>query len=229
MAGAGEGTLATVTGVRARATELAIEGLRVHLWRAADLAAHVDGAALLRDADPPDPPYWMYLWPGALALARIVAVAEAVRPGARLLEVGCGLALPAVVAARRGARVLASDRERAPLEFARRSAASSGCALAVAQMDWCAPALRARFDLCIGADVGYDAGAVEGLVGTLTSAVAPGGVIWLADSVNAARADVADALAAAGFTVRVSAARESDDGRPVWVRIIEARREAGRA
>jgi predicted nicotinamide N-methyase len=229
MAGVAEGTLATLRGVRACATDVAIEGLRVRLWRAADLAEHVDGAALLRDADPPEPPYWMHLWPGALALARIVAVAEAVRPGVRLLELGCGLALPALVAARRGAQVLASDRERAPLEFARRSAASGGCVLDVAQMDWGAPALRAGFDICVGADVGYDSGAVGGLVATLTSALAPGGVIWLADSVNAARPDAAEALAAAGFAVWVSTAREWEDGRPVWVRIIEARREAGRA
>ena len=46
-------------------------------------------------------PYWAELWPSALALARAVG-ARALR-GARTLELGCGLGLPSLAAARRRA------------------------------------------------------------------------------------------------------------------------------
>jgi predicted nicotinamide N-methyase len=210
------------------AEEVALEfgSLIVRVWRAAELERFVDGEALLRDEAAPEPPYWMHLWPGALAAARWIAGAAEVRPGARVLELGCGLGLPALVAARRGAAVVASDCQGAPLAFVQRSAAANGCAVAVVQMDWSAPALRAQFDLCVGADVGYDAAAEADLVTALDHMVAPGGVVCLADSVNTARDSLAARLTAVGFTVGVGSVPEAEDGRPVWVRIISARRRA---
>src|SRR5215470_1105574 len=169
---------------------LTFEGIGVRLWRAVELERFVDAAALLRADDAPEPPYWMHLWPGALAAARQMARASEVGPEARVLELGCGLGLPALVAAQRGASAMATDRLAAPLRFVLRSAAASGCALAAVQMDWRAPA--------------------------------PRGVIWLADSVNTARNGLADRLQAAGFAVGVSSVREWEEGRPVWVRMIEA-------
>jgi hypothetical protein len=44
-------------------------------------------------------PYWARLWPSGLALAAALA-ADPPSPGVRVLELGCGLALPSVVAAR---------------------------------------------------------------------------------------------------------------------------------
>jgi len=205
---------------------LDLDGHQVRVWRAAELERFVDAEALLRDEAAAEPPYWMHLWPGALAAARLIAGAAEVGPGARLLELGCGLGLPALVAAQRGATVVASDWQRAPLAFVRRSAAANGCSLAVLQMDWSAPALQAPFDLCVGAEVGYDAGAEVGIVGALQHLVAPGGAVWLADSVNTARASLAVRLTAAGFTVEVRSVQESEDGRPVRVRLISARRRA---
>ena len=218
-----EADVVMVAGVPARSIGVEHNGLNVRLWGAADLAGFVDVAALLYDDDPPEPPYWMHLWPGALALARVAAAAGDIRPGARVLELGCGLALPAVVAARRGAAVVASDRQRAPLDFVRRSAAANGCQVDLLQMDWTAAALRGCFDVCLGADVGYDAGAEQGLVDALARVTARDGVIWLADSVNTARTSLVQALRVAGFSVQVTQVREWEEGRPVWVRLIEAR------
>src|SRR5688572_7285888 len=52
-------------------------------------------------------PYWALTWPSGLALAEELAGREL--SGLRLLELGCGLAVPSLVAARRGASVLATD------------------------------------------------------------------------------------------------------------------------
>jgi predicted nicotinamide N-methyase len=197
------------------------------VWRPADLRRYVDAEALLRDETPAEPPYWMHLWPGAMALARVLAEDERIATGARVLELGCGLGLPALVAAHRGARVVASDWHRAPLQFVRRSGAvNGGAALDVVQMSWAAPALRSSFDLCVGADVGYDAGAEASLVAAAARLVRPRGWVWLADSVNTARGSLAARLVAAGFAVTVRSVEESEEGRPVWVRLIEAQRRA---
>src|SRR5262249_48349651 len=93
-------------------------GQHTGLWRAAALERPVDRTALLSAEEPPEPPYWAHLWSGALVLA--AAVPE--DPGS-VVELGCGLGLPGLVAARRGARVTFVDRAPAALAFVRASAA----------------------------------------------------------------------------------------------------------
>jgi predicted nicotinamide N-methyase len=218
-------TVVEADGVPLERVAVPLGGVDLHLWRAVQLERFVDVDALLRADAPPEPPYWMHLWPGALALARRVAAADLDRR-TRVLELGCGLALPALVAAQRGATVVASDRRRAPLAVARCSAADNGAALMAVQMDWRAPALRGGFDLCLclGADIGYDRAAAPRLAAALAELVAPDGVVWLADSVNTLHTDLADHLRTAGFALHMEQVREEEDGRPVWVRIIEGRR-----
>jgi len=167
-------------------------------------------------------PYWAELWPSALALAR--AVGRRALHGARVLELGCGLGLPALVAARRGAAVVASDWHRAPLTVVARSAADNGDRVACVQMDWRAPAVAGGFDLCLGADVAYDQTGAPALAAALAALVRRGGRVWLADSVNTARATLAEALTAHGFAVEQTEVGEIEDGRRVWVRLIEATR-----
>ncbi len=198
--------------------------LSVRVLRARGLEAAIDAAALLGAGEVAEPPYWMHLWPGATALARRVAQAEQVGPECRVLELGCGLALPSLVAAARGARVVATDWKAEPLRFARASAALNRQVLEAVQISWDQPALQETFDLCLGADIAYDRAAEAPLIRALESVLRPGGVAWLADSVNTYRDTLTGGLEAAGFACRVESCREEDDGRPVWVRVIEARR-----
>jgi predicted nicotinamide N-methyase len=198
----------------------------IRLARAGNLAAAIDVDEQLRAANPSEPPYWMHVWPGAVALARMIAGSPIMRSSLRVLELGCGLALPAVTAAACGAQVVATDRVDAPLRLARRSAECSGTALAVLQMDWTRVAVRAAFDLCLGADIGYDFGRAPLLAAAVRALVRPGGWLWLADSVNTHRDDLLVALETEGFTVQVRSVREEEEGRPVWVRIVEAQAPA---
>ena len=138
-----------LAGVPLERVAVPLGGLDVALWRAVQLERFVDVAALLGADAPPEPPYWMHLWPGALTLARRLAGTPAVGPGTRVLELGCGLGLPSLVAARRGAAVVACDWHREPLAVVARSAADHGDRVACVQMDWRAPALAPGFDLCL--------------------------------------------------------------------------------
>jgi predicted nicotinamide N-methyase len=109
-------------------------------------------------------PYWAELWPSGLALARHVA--ERDLEGLRVLELGCGLGLPALAAAQRGADVLATDWAEDATELLRRNAERNGVFLRVARVRWSEPEplLRAApWDLVLGADLLYEARNAEQL------------------------------------------------------------------
>src|SRR3954452_5683468 len=69
-------------------------------------------------------PYWAELWPSALALADALGTAGG--DGRRVLELGCGLGVPSLVAALRGADVLATDWSPAAVEVLRENARRAG-------------------------------------------------------------------------------------------------------
>src|SRR5262249_46050126 len=138
----------TIAGYDARLTTVAVGADEMLLWQVADLERHVDRAALLGGIDPPEPPYWAHLWSGAAVLAGVVPA-----QAGTVLEIGCGLGLPGLVAARRGARVTFLDRVPEALAFVRASAAANDLAAQVLVADSTTPVLRARFDLVLAAEV----------------------------------------------------------------------------
>jgi predicted nicotinamide N-methyase len=109
-------------------------------------------------------PYWAELWPSGLALARHVAARDP--SGSKVLELGCGLGLPSLAAAARGAEVLATDWAEDATELLRRNAERNGIFLRVARVRWSEPEplLRAApWDLVLGADLLYEARNAEQL------------------------------------------------------------------
>lgn len=102
-------------------------------------------------------PYWAELWPSALALAR--AVAELDLAGARVLELGCGLGLPGIAAARRGALVLLTDWSPDAVLLAGLNARRNGVRVEAALCSW-QRAERllagAPWDLVLASDVLYE-------------------------------------------------------------------------
>ncbi len=113
-------------------------------------------------------PYWAELWPSALALAR--AVCRLPLEGATVVELGCGLGVPSVTAAHRGARVLASDWAPDALAFVELNASRNGVLLETALCSWHEPAplvARAPFDLVLASDVLYERRDVEPLLDLL--------------------------------------------------------------
>jgi predicted nicotinamide N-methyase len=86
--------------------------------------------------------------------------------GLRVVELGCGLGLPALSAALRGAEVLATDWAEDAIELLRQNAERNGVFLRVARVRWSEPAalLRAApWDLVLGADLLYEARNAEQL------------------------------------------------------------------
>lgn len=127
--------------------------------------------------------YWADLWPSARALA--AAVAPRALRGRRVLELGCGLGLPSVVAALAGGRVLATDWAADALAFVAANAQRNDAQLETLCCSWAdlEPLLaRGPFDLVLAADVLYERRNVEPLLAALDALVAPrGGEAWFAD------------------------------------------------
>jgi predicted nicotinamide N-methyase len=125
-------------------------------------------------------PYWSVLWRSGAALGRELAAAGSLA-GMRVVELGCGLGVPSLVAARAGAEVLATDAEPEALELLERNARENGLRLATAAVEWSdAGDLVAGgpFDLVLAADVLYDRAAVGELL-SLLPRLAPD--CWIAD------------------------------------------------
>ncbi|MBK8878607.1 MAG: hypothetical protein IPN74_08700 [Haliscomenobacter sp.] len=66
-------------------------------------------------------PYWAELWPSAVALSRYLLETYPSLEGKNVLELGCGLGLPGIVAGLLGAEVTLTDYLPEPLGFARRN------------------------------------------------------------------------------------------------------------
>ena len=124
-------------------------------------------------------PYWSVLWRSGVALARELD-GESLR-GLRVVELGCGLALPSIAAARAGDEVLATDGCAEALELVARNAEANGVELETAAVDWTEPGElleRAPLDLVLAADVLYERANVAVLL-ELLPRLAP--TAWLAD------------------------------------------------
>ena len=84
----------------------------------------------------------------------------------RVLELGCGLGLPALAAALRGADVLATDWAEDAIELLQQNVERNGVFLRLARVRWSEPEplLRAApWDLVLGADLLYEARNAEQL------------------------------------------------------------------
>ena len=157
----------------------------VELRRGRLVYVHPRDAMALLDEDgvaEAHPPYWAEPWPSGIELARAVSAQD--WSGARVLELGCGLGLPAVAAAVHGARVLATDRSPDALVFAAVNAEQNGVAVDTAVYAWAEPAFllgRAPWRLVLGADVLYGQRNVDELLDLLPRLVDGEGEVWIAD------------------------------------------------
>jgi len=197
-----------IGGYDAVLTDVCVDGDVVALWQVDDLERYVDRHALLAAEDPAEPPYWAHLWSGARVLARSVPV----RPG-RTIELGCGLGLPGLTAARRGGRVTFVDRARAPLAFVRASAVASDLeGVDAVAADFAAGGIAGRFDLVLLAEVLYDRVAFPAIARAVADHLAEGGLALLADGARIDTRAFYPELAVLGLEVETTAHGVEADG-----------------
>jgi predicted nicotinamide N-methyase len=151
--------------------EITVAGVRLELMRPASPEALIDEEAFARDEFLP---YWAELWPAARALAEALPEVG----GLRVAELGCGLGLPSLVAAARGAQVTAADWSPDAIALLHENAARNGLELRAVVRDWREP-WDERFDLALAADVLYERRNVEPVLERLRE-LAPTSLVALA-------------------------------------------------
>ncbi len=127
----------------------------------------------------PIAPYWSVLWRSGVALARELDGRSLA--GTSVVELGCGLGAPSLVAAGAGAAVVATDSSAEALTLVERSAAANEVRLATAVVEWDEPdelVARGPFDLVLAADVLYERPSVASLLALLPRL---GPEAWVAD------------------------------------------------
>lgn len=203
--------------------------LRTHEFRHGDFAA-----TLVAPASPDELidvsefnaderlPYWAELWPSARALAAELLVLPP--PKGRVLELGCGIALPSLALRWRGVDVLASDYYPEALEFARANAERNRIAPpATLLLDWRhPPADLGPFDLLVAADVLYERRNADALATLIPRLAAPDGRVLLADPGRTYLEHFRHLMREAGWRMEETGRRSEpvpETGREVTVRL----------
>jgi len=158
-------------------------------------------------------PYFGVIWPAARGLANECARRAPELAGKRVIELGCGLALPALVATRCGAQVTATDLHPDVPAFLARNLALNGFApdaIAYRELDWRTSVVGADFDYVVASDVLYEAGHPAPVARALAAHLAPGGHILLADPGRAYLQAALTELGRLGFTHTLEVERVPD-------------------
>ena len=180
-----------------------------------DAAALLDDAEVVRECEKTDRlPYGFELWPSALMLAEHLYGSEP-GLGRRAIELGCGVGLVSIAASRIGWRVVTTDCDPVPLQFAEFNAAANAVKSEAYQLlDWRHPPIVARFSRVLAADVLYQRCDHAPILKCIGQILTHDGRAFIADP-NRGVADAFVSLAeAGGFCVEVIPTAVSLRGQP---------------
>lgn len=195
------GGVGSFRGLAVEERRVQVAGMEIRIAAMADatqLLDQADCAKRFLDADVA--PYGVELWPAAIMLAEYIA-ATGLKPH-RTLEIGCGLGLVSIVAAKLGWEIAAGDHEPSALIFAQYNARLNATeSIKFIEFDWNQPPEPPRYDCILGADILYQLNNHAPVVNCIDKLLAPGGVALISDP-NRGVADRFPAVAkAAGFRV----------------------------
>jgi predicted nicotinamide N-methyase len=133
-------------------------------------------------------PLWAKVWEAALVLADEIARIPPT-PGARILEIGCGLGVAGIVASAFGHEVTLTEHDPHALAFARANAERNlpdpSSRPRILKLDWMRPELNGVFDMIVGSEVVYSERDYEPLLSLFKTLLQPGGKVLLAEGVRA--------------------------------------------
>ena len=125
-------------------------------------------------------PYWAEIWPSAITLSTFIAD-EMTIEGKRVIEIGAGVGMVSVVAAWKGASVLATDYSLEALRFAHYNALKNGVDLSCDRLDWRMVKCSEKFDLLFAADVLYERVNLLPIITAIEKLLKPGGAAYISD------------------------------------------------
>ena len=147
-------------------------------------------------------PFGLMIWESAVVLADVLDARGRDLAGRSVLELGCGVGMPGLVARQNGARVVQTDHDALALALCRHNAALNridGIEQFVG--DWMAWTHPHRYDLVIGADIIYDTADYEKLEQVFRASVAPRGEVLLTDPMRQQTIALFTVMEDAGWTI----------------------------
>jgi predicted nicotinamide N-methyase len=125
-------------------------------------------------------PYFGILWESSVGLSQYLASHPELIKNKQVLELGCGLGLPSMVASSLGGRVLATDFHPDVEEYFKRNCRHSGLECSYQRLNWREEG-EGQFDVVLGSDVLYESRHPDELAQGLLKFVTPTGTILLSD------------------------------------------------
>lgn len=145
-------------------------------------------------------PYWADVWPSSQVLADRLATERA--DGRTLLELGCGLGVVGLAAARAGFVVTLTDYYQDALDFARVNLARNDLRADARLLDWrTLPDDLPRFDVVVASDVLYERPYAALVATVIARTLAPAGTAIVADPGRVAAPEFVEATRAIGLAV----------------------------
>jgi predicted nicotinamide N-methyase len=139
-----------------------LESIRV---KDQDIQLYVPAASEVHDAyilNKINFPFWAQVWPSARALAAFILDHPEIIKNKKVLELGAGLGLPSIVAARWAASVVCSDHEQDAIEFAALSARYHQLKnVSTSLLDWTHLPENLDMDVLLLSDINYEPGYFE--------------------------------------------------------------------
>ena len=168
-------------------------------------------------------PYWADLWPSAVALSRFLVRSGLIGPNTSVLEIGCGLGLPGIVAGILGAKeVHFTDYLEEPLVYAQRNWALNCPGPArFSHMDWRQPEPSFAADLLLASDVAYETRFFPDLPPAFRALCKPGGRILFSEPGREVANVFLDTLPQLGFEVKKTLIEGELNGLPYRVGVYE--------
>lgn len=125
-------------------------------------------------------PYFGIFWHASEALGVYLNDHPEVVKGKTVLELGCGLGFPSMVAAHLGGKVLATDFHPLVAEYFARNCLHSQVESGYQRLNW-REETAGKYDVVMGSDVLYESQHPKDVANALLKFVKPGGKILLSD------------------------------------------------
>jgi predicted nicotinamide N-methyase len=152
-------------------------------------------------------PYFGVIWPSARGLAQFLSdLPQSALSNKNVLELGCGLALPSMLASKIGAQVIATDFHPEVPGFLKTNIQKNQLEnLNYRAVNWEVEMPNfEKFDWVIGSDVLYEKRYAESLAKTIDQLVKPDGKVLIADPGRPYLQSFVDAMKSFGFQERTT-------------------------
>ncbi len=127
-------------------------------------------------------PYWADLWPSAIALSEYLTEHSTLVKNQEVIELGCGLGLPGMVASTLGGKVLMTDYLEEAISFARLNWEQNVSSVFNSELvDWRNVDGKKKYDVVLASDVAYENRSFQPLLLSFKALIKKNGKILLSE------------------------------------------------